>query len=123
MIEQIKAYKFSILIAFAILAALLLPSSAFSRISSPLGFDKAVHFGLFFIFTAVYISEYKVSKHKFPSFHRGALTAFGFVIASELLQLLSRSRHFEPLDVLAGMFGSATVLAIAKLFFNKEKAK
>ncbi|TXT50670.1 MAG: hypothetical protein FD137_248 [Spirochaetes bacterium] len=121
MIEQIKAYKFSILIALAIVAALLIPSYAFSKISSPTGMDKIVHFGLFFIFTLVYIVEFKKEKHKFPGFQHGALIAFGFVIASELLQLFSRSRRFELLDVAAGILGSATVLAIFKLLSLKEK--
>jgi hypothetical protein len=121
LIEQIKTYKFSILIALAILVALLIPSATFTKISSPAGMDKLVHFGLFFIFTLVYIFEFKKEKHKFPGFQHGAFIAFGFVIASEMLQLLSRSRHFELLDVTAGILGSATVFAVFKLLAIMKK--
>jgi len=104
--SPLLAYKFTILAAAAILAALLIPSSSLPKMESPLGFDKVIHFILFFILALTYSLEYRKDRGNRPGFLHGILAISAFIVISEVLQLFTSSRHFEVLDIISGSLGA-----------------
>jgi peptidoglycan/LPS O-acetylase OafA/YrhL len=122
--KKIVAYKFTLLTAAIILTALLLPAKTFSSVHSPPGFDKVVHAMLFFLFTFAFGREYRKERKVNPRILVELTTVLPFIVISELLQLLTRSRHFEFLDMVADAVGAAAAIAAAGLYHSvKEPGK
>lgn len=115
----VKAYTRTIVSALVILLALLMPSSAIPSVKTPFGFDKFVHFGLFFIFALIYLGDYRNDKKRNPKLLYSISTILVFILITELLQLLSRTRHFEFMDIIAGVGGAFTALIIARVIRAK----
>jgi VanZ family protein len=90
----------------------MIPSSAIPSVQAPFGFDKLIHFFLFFIFALIYLGDYRNDKKRYPPLVYSIFTMLVFILISELLQLLTRTRHFEFMDILAGAGGAFTALAI-----------
>jgi hypothetical protein len=122
--KKLIAYKFTLLAAAMILTALLLPAKTFSTIHSPPGFDKVVHATLFFLFTFAFGREYRKERKVNPRILVELAAVIPFIVVSELLQLLTRSRHFELLDMAADAVGTAAAIAAAGLYHRiKEPGK
>jgi VanZ family protein len=114
--KKLIAYKFTLLTAAIILTAILLPAKTFSTIHAPPGFDKVVHATLFFLFTFAFGREYRKERKVNPRILVELATVMPFIVVSELLQLLTRSRHFELLDMVADAIGAAAAIAAAGLY-------
>jgi peptidoglycan/LPS O-acetylase OafA/YrhL len=119
--KKIVAYKFTLLTAALILTALLLPAKTFSGIHAPLGSDKVVHAALFFLFTFAFGWEYRKERKANPKILVELTAVLPFIVISELLQLLTRSRHFEFLDMVADAIGAAAAIAAAGLYHSVKK--
>jgi hypothetical protein len=113
--KKLVAYRFTILSAVFILTALLLPAKTFSSVHTQPGVDKLVHMVLFFIFTFAFGQEYRKERKANPGILVEIATVLPFILVSELLQLLTRSRHFELLDMAADALGAAAAIAAAGL--------
>jgi len=118
---KIAYFKFTILTACLILVALLVPGSTYRSFPSFFGIDKLAHLGLFFLFSLSYSLEYKRAYTHLPS----VVHAFGlflvFVVSSELLQLLTSSRHFELTDMVFDIIGASAAYAAVALFGSGQK--
>ena len=121
--KKIAAYKFTFLTATLILVALLLPAKTYSNFPSAPGIDKVAHFVLFFLFTFAFGEEYRRDKKTVPSLLIETTAVIPFILASELLQLLTRTRHFEAKDMVADALGAATAIAIAGLYRRLKQDK
>ena len=111
--KKLATYKFTFLSALLILTALLLPAKTFQAVHSPPGVDKLVHMALFFIFTLAFGREYRKEHQANPRMLVEIAAVLPFILVSELLQLLTRSRHFELLDMVADALGAAAAIAAA----------
>jgi len=118
--KKIADFKFTILIAVLILVALLIPSSAIPKVPTFVGIDKAAHFILFFFFALSYILEFRRANQRLPRSLPSFFFVFFFMLASEMLQLFTRSRHFELLDMAFDGVG-ATTAYIAMITFLKTR--
>lgn len=121
--SKIVAFKFTTLTAALILVALLLPSSVYRGAPSFFGIDKVVHFSLFLLFTLCYLAEHHRYYGKLPNPPHGVLLVVVFILASELLQLLTASRHFEFLDMTFDALGAGAAFAISILALNTGKKR
>jgi len=122
--KKIVNYKFTILVAALILVALLLPSSSIPKIRSFAGIDKAIHFILFFFFALSYVLEFRRTNRRLPGFLFSLLIVSFFIVASETLQLFTKSRHFELLDMAFDGAGAATAyIAIVALLKMQKSPK
>lgn len=119
--KQVLAFKFTILSAGLILALLLLPASAFPRMPRRLNLDKIVHFVLFFVFTLCFVLEFKRYRGEFPRFVSSALLVLLFILLSELLQLFTRSRRFEVLDIAFDAAGAVSAALALWLGISLKK--
>lgn len=114
---KIINFKFTILTACLILVALLVPGTTYRSFPSFFGIDKLAHLGLFFLFSLSYSLEYKKAYTHLPAVSHAFGLFLVFVASSELLQLLTSSRHFELTDMVFDIIGaSAAYIAIA--FFS-----
>jgi VanZ family protein len=119
--KKIADFKFTILIAALILVALLIPSSAIPKVPTFYGIDKAAHFILFFFFALSYILEFRRANHRLPSLLSSFFLVFFFMLASETLQLFTRSRHFELLDMAFDGAGATTAYVVMMIFLKTRK--
>ncbi|MCX7027904.1 MAG: VanZ family protein [Spirochaetes bacterium] len=114
--KKIAAYKFTILTAAIILIALLVPAKIFNEFPTAPGIDKVVHFILFFLFTFAYGQEYRKEHKKVPDVFIETAAVMPLILVSELLQLFTRSRHFELLDMVADAIGASAAIFAAGLY-------
>ena len=112
---KIAAFKFTTVTAALILVALLLPSSVYRRAPSFFGIDKAVHFAMFLIFAFCYLTEYRLYNGRRPSLGHGILFVVVFILSTEMLQLLTATRHFELMDMAFDAAGAVAAAAISFL--------
>lgn len=117
--QKIAAFKFTLSTAALILIALLLPSSVYRGAPSFFGVDKVAHFALFFLFAICYLTEYRRYNGKFPSLPHGVLLVIVFILSSELLQLLTATRHFEYIDMAFDAAGAGAAFALSLLSSRK----
>lgn len=118
-------YRFSILWAIVILILCGLPSSDFPKVrffQIP-HFDKLVHFGLYFIFTLIILSESRKSKFFIEISTTIKIVAFTvailYGISIEIMQwLFFTSRSAEFFDVMANMLG-ATLSIFTYKYINR----
>jgi len=113
--KRIAAFKLTIATAALILIALLLPSSVYKGAPSFFGIDKVAHFALFFLFAICYLTEYLRYNGKIPSLPHGILLVVVFILSSELLQLLTATRHFEFLDMAFDAAGASAAFVVSLL--------
>ncbi|MFA5852364.1 MAG: VanZ family protein [Spirochaetales bacterium] len=119
--KKIEAFKFTIVSACLIFVALLLPSSSFPKMPSVVGIDKVAHFFLFALFSLSYLLESRRYNGKLPGFLHGILLILAFIVISELMQLLTKSRHFEFLDMAFDAAGAlAAFLAVKATSWLKK---
>ncbi|HWR12770.1 MAG TPA: VanZ family protein [Rectinemataceae bacterium] len=119
--KKIAAYKFTIISAALILVALLLPSSSFSSMPRFFGVDKIAHFCLFLLFTLSYTLEFRRLNGKLPGFFHSIVFVLIFIVSSELLQLLTSSRHFEFLDMAFDAGGAAAAFLVTRLGIGADR--
>ena len=112
--KKIEAFKFTLISACLILVALLLPSSSFPKVPSVVGIDKIAHFFLFMLFSLSYLLEFRRYNGKLPGLLHGILLILAFIVSSELMQLLTKSRHFEFLDMAFDAAGAAVAFISVK---------
>lgn len=110
----IKKYKFTILCAVLILVALLVPSSTYQRLPTFSGVDKLVHSVLFFLFALAYTLEYTKFHRRHQRLASFALTVVCFIVGTEVLQLLTATRHFELADMAFDALGASIAFVIAR---------
>ena len=113
--KKIVAFKFTISTAAAIIIALLLPSSVYRGAPSFFGIDKVVHSALFFLFTICYLTEHRRYNGRLPSLPHGILLIMIFILSSELLQLLTDTRHFEVMDMAFDAAGAGVAFIVSLL--------
>lgn len=113
--QRIAAFKFTTATAVLILIALLLPSSMYKGAPNFFGIDKVAHFALFFLFAICYLTEYHRYNGKLPSLPHGIILVVVFILSSELLQLLTATRHFELLDMAFDAAGASAAFVISLL--------
>ncbi len=113
--KKIAAYKFTVISAILILVALLLPSSNFSSMPTFFGIDKVAHFFLFLLFTLSYTLEFRHYNGRLPGILHSVLFVLIFIVTSELLQLLTSSRHFEFMDMAFDAGGAAAAFLATRL--------
>lgn len=122
MIKFIKQHINSILWAIIILILCGAPSSEFPSV----GFlniphlDKVVHFGLYFVFTLLLISENNTLRLSGGSTKKSLLIGFTFAVVYggliEIMQMLVfTSRGADIVDFLANLIGSITAILCYKL--------
>jgi VanZ family protein len=116
--QKIVAFKFTFATAVLILVALLLPSSVYRSAPRFFGIDKIVHFALFFLFAICYLTEYRRCNGRFPGLPHGIVLVILFIIASELLQLLTPTRNFEFLDMAFDAAGAGAAFLVSLLASN-----
>jgi VanZ family protein len=119
--KMLAAYKFTILSACLILVALLLPSSSIPKIPTFFGIDKVAHFLLFLLFTLSYVLEFKRKNKKLPGLLHSTLLVFVFIVVSELLQLLTSSRHFEFMDMVFDAGGATAAFLAIRMVIGPQK--
>ncbi|MCE5256645.1 MAG: VanZ family protein [Spirochaetaceae bacterium] len=119
--KKVRDYKFTILCACLILVALLLPSSTFRKVPSFFGLDKIAHLVLFFLFALAYMLEYEKVHGRFPQIFLTLALVLSFVIGSEMLQLLTPSRHFELLDMAFDTLGAGIAFAVSRIVRKQGK--
>jgi len=112
--KKIEAFKFTIVSACLILVALLLPSSSFPKMPSTVRIDKVAHFFLFMLFSLSYLLEFRRYNGKLPGFLHATLLILTFIVISELMQLLTKSRHFEFLDMAFDTAGAVVAFLAVK---------
>jgi VanZ family protein len=118
--NAVMKYKYTLLATIVILIALLVPSSTFQQVPILFrGEDKLVHLALFLWLGVSFILEYTVNKHPSPTM----LSALGlltcFAVITETLQLFTKTRHFEVMDMVFDVLGSAIAFLAIK-FFRKH---
>jgi VanZ family protein len=126
---MIRNNKFTIIISFLILYLSLANAKTFSKFSQfetiPY-FDKFVHFGLYFLFTAVLIFEHRSLFKNTRQLLLTALIPFFFGAIMEFLQAdLTTTRSGDIFDLLADSVGIAIALylwLVVKPFY-REKIK
>ena len=111
--SKIAAFKFTSATALLIIVALLLPSSVYRGAPRFFGIDKIAHFALFFLFAVCYLTEYRRYNGQMPSLPHGILLVVVFILSSELLQLLTATRHFEFMDMAFDAAGAGAAFAIS----------
>ena len=121
--KKLAAYKFTLLSAALILTALLLPAKTFSAIHAPPGLDKLVHMALFFIFTFAFDQEYRRASTANHRILVEIAIVLPFILLSEILQLFTRSRHFELLDMAADAVGAAVVMLAAGFYRHMDRSR
>jgi len=119
----VKNYKFTILCALVILVALLLPSAAFQKMPSFFGVDKVAHTILFFFFALSYMLEYRKAHGRPPKLLYAAVLVLGLMVGSELLQLLTSSRHFEFADMAFDLGGACIAFGISRIPRIRDRQK
>lgn len=119
--KKLLAFKFTITSASLIMIALLLPSSSFPKVPSGIGIDKVAHFFLFMAFSLSYLMEFRRYAGKLPGFLHGVLLILMFIVSSELLQLLTKSRHFELMDMVFDAAGACAAFLAIKVATNSKK--
>lgn len=112
MVEKVKTYGLTILVAVGILVAVLLPGSDVPSVQIPY-MDKVVHAGMFGTLTLCYVWEFCKAYHKYPNFLWSAVTLIGYGLLTELLQQLSPGRSCDLLDLAADSVGIFIILGIA----------
>ncbi len=120
--KKIANYKFTILVAALILVALLLPSSSIPKVRGFVGIDKAVHSVLFFFFALSFILEFRRTNRRLPGFLSSLLVVCLFIVASETLQLFTKSRHFELLDMAFDGCGAALAYIAIMAYLRTRKS-
>jgi VanZ family protein len=117
--SKIVAFKFTSATALLIIIALLLPSSVYRGAPRFFGIDKIAHFALFFLFAICYLTEYRRYNGQMPSLPHGILLVVVFILSSELLQLLTATRHFEILDMAFDAAGAGAAFTISLIASRK----
>ncbi len=107
-------YKCTVLCGILILVALLVPSSTYQGMPSFLGLDKLVHSILFFLFALAYMLEYTKFHRRHPRLTSFALTVLCFIVGTEILQLLTATRHFELADMLFDALGASAAFVVTR---------
>ena len=120
--KKIANYKFTILVAALILVALLLPSSSIPKVRGFVGIDKVVHSVLFFFFALSFILEFRRANRRLPGFLSSLLVVSLFILASETLQLFTKSRHFELLDMAFDGCGAALAYIAIMAYLRTRKS-
>lgn len=115
---KIAAFKFTTITAALILVALLLPSSVYRGAPRFFGIDKTVHFAMFLLFAFCYLNEYRRYNGRRPSLGHSASFVVVFILATELLQLLTATRHFELMDMVFDAAGAGVAIAISAIAPN-----
>lgn len=115
------AYKFTILMAVLILTALLLPAKTFPKISSPLPVDKLIHASLFFLFASAFVVEYRRDRKSGPGILLESALLVPFVLLSEVLQLFTKSRHFELGDLAADFIGAGMAILLSWILRRRSR--
>jgi len=118
---KISCFKFTILTACLILVALLVPGTTYRSLPSFFGIDKLAHLGLFFLFSLSYSLEYKRAYTRLPAVSHAFGLFLVFVLISELLQLLTSSRHFELTDMVFDIIGASAAYAAVALIGSGQK--
>lgn len=118
---KIDYFKFTILTACLILVALLVPGSTYRSFPSFFGIDKLAHLGLFFLFSLSYSLEYRKAFLRIPALAHAFGLFLMFIVSSELLQLLTSTRHFELMDMVFDSVGASAGYAAA-LLHSKRKS-
>lgn len=121
LIKRIAAYKFTFLSACVILIALLVPGSTFQKVPVFFGIDKIAHFVLFFVFALSYVLEFKRYHGRLPAVLHALALIVLFVVISELLQLLTSSRHFEFADMAFDTAGALTAFIATRVVSRTKK--
>lgn len=118
--SKIEAFKFTSATALLIIVALLLPSSVYRGAPRFFGIDKIAHFALFFLFAVCYLTEYRRYNGQMPSLPHGILLVVVFILSSELLQLLTATRHFEFMDMAFDAAGAGAAFAISLIASRRD---
>jgi VanZ family protein len=118
--SKIEAFKFTSATALLIIVALLLPSSVYRGAPRFFGIDKIAHFALFFLFAVCYLTEYRRYNGRMPSLPHGILLVVVFILSSELLQLLTATRHFEFMDMAFDAAGAGAAFAISLIASRRD---
>ena len=118
--SKIAAFKFTSATALLIIVALLLPSSVYRGAPRFFGIDKIAHFALFFLFAVCYLTEYRRYNGRMPSLPHGILLVVVFILSSELLQLLTATRHFEFMDMAFDAAGAGAAFAISLIASRRD---
>ncbi|HEY9054181.1 MAG TPA: VanZ family protein [Rectinemataceae bacterium] len=119
--KKLLAFKWTLSAGALILVALLLPSGSIPKISSPLALDKVAHCILFFLFAFAFGEEYRRERKTDPRLLEDIAIIVPFIIFSELLQLLTSTRHFEWLDMAADSLGAVLALLIRGIVHRWRK--
>ncbi len=105
-------YQCTLVVSVLILIAVLLPGSLFRTVSPRAAVsDKLVHFSMFFLLTIAFALERRADRGKLPSFAALLLALSVFGLATEAVQLVTKDRSFETLDLLADIAGVAAARA------------
>lgn len=112
--NMFKRYRFTFASGALILVALLMPGSTFRTVPrSFLQLDKLVHLALFYIFTLSFLLEYRAARGRAPRFWLGLLVVGVLTVGSEVLQLGTRTRSFDVMDMVYDTAGAILALATA----------
>lgn len=112
--NMFKRYRFTFASGALILVALLVPGSTFRTVPrSFLQMDKLVHLALFYIFTLSFLLEYRADRGRAPRFWLGLLVVGVLTVGSEVLQLGTRTRSFDVMDMVYDTAGAILALATA----------
>ena len=90
---------------------------------SVVGVDKIAHFFLFMLFSLSYLLEFKRLKGSLPGFLHGILLILVFIVTSELLQLLTKSRHFELLDMGFDALGATAAFFMVRIVLRRKSSR
>ncbi|KAF2481518.1 hypothetical protein BDY17DRAFT_355214 [Neohortaea acidophila] len=114
-IRQPFAAAFAVLV---LLAAYLGLST--TRIPTPLGSDKGLHFVTFFLLSATFYWIIETSRRRCIHLTLVVCTA-GLSVGSEVVQGLipNNGREFDPFDIVANVVGSALALALCSWYHKR----
>lgn len=121
MIKKLRGYKFTLGVIILILIAIWMPGSSVPQVGIP-NVDKLVHFGMFFVLTAVYYLEYLMRNQKLPVWYYVVACIFVFAGLTEFMQLFAVERSMDLLDLSADTTG-IFVASLLWVAFVKVRAK
>jgi len=114
-----KTKLLSILWIIVILILLLMPTNKISEKQLFPFADKVVHFGLFFILSALNSIDSNEIKVKYR-----IIIAVTFALITELMQLLlTNYRMFDIVDILADSLGYISSIIVVKLLYKYKILK
>ena len=118
MFQKLFNYKLTFLVAILICFGLFMPGNSVPSVGIP-GFDKVVHFGMFFVFYGTLNLEALRANKKLPSFLYLLLSAVFLAVLTEYLQgALTSSRAADWKDAICDILGFLSVSLVWQLILH-----